>query len=71
MYTHPNGVVTFLPPPDGYAVDFDNPERTGVPDCWFIVGFGVTLAMLFLSQRVYVKMALAGGLQLDDCEFIL
>ncbi|CAH0050885.1 unnamed protein product [Clonostachys solani] len=65
-----NGVPVVLPAPDGYVVDFDNPQRTGVPDVYFIAGFGGALSLLFFGQRMYVKLFLAGGVQLDDSMFL-
>jgi hypothetical protein len=64
-----NGVTVVMPPPEGYVVDFDNPQRTGTPAVYFIAGFGGALSLIFFVQRLYVKLFLAGGLQLDDCMF--
>jgi hypothetical protein len=64
-----NGVSVIMPPPEGYVVDFDNPQRTGTPAVYFIAGFGGALSLIFFVQRLYVKLFLAGGLQLDDCMF--
>ncbi|VUC28230.1 unnamed protein product [Clonostachys rosea] len=66
-----NGVQVVMPAPDGYVVDFDNPQRTGVPDVYFIAGFGGALSLLFFGQRMYVKLFLAGGVQLDDVLLII
>jgi hypothetical protein len=64
-----NGVVVLFPPPEGYVVDFDNPARQGVPDAYIVAGFGLAISFLFFMQRMYVKIFLTGGLQLDDCKF--
>ncbi|KAF7554389.1 hypothetical protein G7046_g6842 [Stylonectria norvegica] len=61
-----NGVITVLPAPEGYIVDFDNPQRQAVPDAYYIAAFGTALSLLFLGQRLYVKLVLVGGLQIDD-----
>ena len=65
-----DGVMVLLPPPEGYVVDFDNPTRQGIPDAYFIAGFGLAISFLFFMQRMYVKVFLVGGLQLDDCKFV-
>ncbi|KAI1069437.1 hypothetical protein LB507_008862 [Fusarium sp. FIESC RH6] len=66
-----DGVMVLLPPPEGYVVDFDNPARQGIPDAYFIAGFGLAISFLFFMQRMYVKVFLVGGLQLDDYLLIL
>lgn len=63
-----NGVVTVLAAPEGYAVDFDHPQRQGVPQAYYVAGFGTAISLLFFAQRLYVKVCLAGGLLVDDCE---
>ena len=64
-----DGVPVLLPAPEGYVVDLDNPRRQGVPEAYYVSGFGMALSFLFFMQRLYVKIFLAGGLQLDDGEF--
>ncbi|KAF4999555.1 hypothetical protein FDECE_11476 [Fusarium decemcellulare] len=66
-----NGVPVVLPPPEDYVVDFDNPQRQGVPEAYYVAGFGMALSFLFLSQRLYVKLFLTGGMQIDDVFVIL
>ncbi|KAF4610391.1 hypothetical protein G7Y89_g15728 [Cudoniella acicularis] len=61
-----NGVVTFLPPPKGYDVDFDNPQRNGDVTCYWLTGVGSVLALLFLGQRLYVKAIIRKHLSFDD-----
>ncbi|GKT98067.1 integral membrane protein [Fusarium langsethiae] len=61
-----DGVMVLFPPPEGYVVDFDNPARQGVPDAYLVAGFGLAISFLFFMQRMYVKIFLTGGLQLDD-----
>ncbi|KAJ4327041.1 hypothetical protein N0V84_002540 [Fusarium piperis] len=60
------GVLTVLEPPEGYVVDFDNPRRQGVPEAYYVSGFGMALSLLFITQRLYVKFFLTGGVQVDD-----
>lgn len=64
-----DGVITLLPPPEGYVVNFDNPTRQGEHEAYYIAGFGLAISFLFFMQRMYVKIFLAGGLQIDDCKF--
>lgn len=63
-----NGVETVLAAPEGYVVDFDHPQRQGVPQAYYVAGFGTAISLLFFAQRLYVKVCLAGGLLVDDCE---
>jgi hypothetical protein len=51
-----DGVMVLLPPPEGYVVDFDNPARQGIPDAYFVAGFGLAISFLFFMQRMYVKV---------------
>ena len=50
-----NGVLTSLPAPAGYIVDFDNPARQSDVATYWIVGVGNTLSLLFLGQHLYVN----------------
>ncbi|KAH8654702.1 hypothetical protein BGZ61DRAFT_319800, partial [Ilyonectria robusta] len=61
-----NGVETLLAAPDGYVVDFNHPQRQGIPQAYYIAGFGSAIALLFFAQRLYVKLFLSGGLRIDD-----
>lgn len=63
-----NGVDTVLAAPEGYVVDFDHPQSQGVPQAYYVAGFGTAISLLFFAQRLYVKVCLAGGLLVDDCE---
>lgn len=65
------GVPTVLEPPKDYVVDFDNPRRQGVPEAYYVSGFGMALSFLFIAQRLYVKFFLTGGVQVDDGERFL
>ncbi|KAK7449939.1 integral membrane protein [Colletotrichum acutatum] len=61
-----NGVVTVLSPPEGYVVNFDNPQRQAVPEAYYVAGFGTLLSLLLMAQRLYTKAFLIGRLQWDD-----
>lgn len=65
------GVRTYLPAPDGYVVDFENPQQQFHVTLYSVVGVGNLLALLFMSQRIYTKLALSRGLQLEDGMFPL
>ncbi|KAI9687152.1 MAG: hypothetical protein M1822_002563 [Bathelium mastoideum] len=66
-----NGVVTLLPPPKGYNVDFDHPKRNGDVTCYCLTGVGSVLAFLFLGQRLYVKAVVRKQFWFDDSLLIL
>jgi hypothetical protein len=61
-----DGVVTVMEAPEGYVVDFDNPQRRALPLAYWVAGVGTFLSVLFMAQRLYTKMFLTGGLKLDD-----
>lgn len=61
-----NGVRTYLEAPENYVVDFDNPQQQFHVTLYAVVGVGNLLALLFMSQRIYTKIVLSKGLQLDD-----
>ena len=62
------GVEVLALPPPGYEVDFDNPRREAVPVPYYVAAFGVALTLVFMGQRMFVKLRISGGLQIDDCE---
>lgn len=66
-----DGVVVLVPPPPGYNVDFDNPQRQADVATYWLAGFGLVFAMLFTAQRVYVKLVVVKRFQLDDCTFMI
>lgn len=66
-YPTVNGVEVLRLPPDGYVVDFDNPDRKYVWEHYLIFGILGPLAFIALCQRFYVKQFLWKGLSLDDC----
>lgn len=65
-----NGVATLLPPPEGYKVNFNNPQRQYETEMYSVAAVGNLLMLLFLSQRLYTKIFLTKGLQLDDGMFV-
>lgn len=65
-----NGVITVLPAPEGYVVDFDNPQRIAVPEAYYISGITTFLGCLMMAQRLYTKIALVRKFQWDDGEWL-
>lgn len=61
-----NGIQVLLPPPSGYTVDLDHPNRIGDTAAYWAFGIGNTLALLLLGQRLYTKMYIKGAIQIDD-----
>lgn len=61
-----NGVVTYSSPPEGYVVDFDNPQRRLHIQHYWVFGIEWFLACLALGQRLYTKIFLTKGLKIDD-----
>ncbi|EXK78255.1 hypothetical protein FOQG_17061 [Fusarium oxysporum f. sp. raphani 54005] len=65
-YPVTNGVITFLPPPEGYVVDFNNPQQQDALEHFLIFGIFGSLAIFCLLQRLYVKYYITRGLKIDD-----
>ena len=61
-----DGVKTFLPPPEGYVVDFAHPQSRKKVDHYVIFGLMGPIALFCLAQRLYSKQFLASGLKIDD-----
>jgi hypothetical protein len=61
-----NGVTTLIPPPDGYVVDFANPQRRLTTEMYTIFIAENILAFAFLLQRLYTKIRLMKQFQVDD-----
>jgi hypothetical protein len=68
-YPVTNGVTTFLPPPEGYVVNFDNPQKRDALKHFLIFGFLGSLAIMCLAQRLYTKHFILRGLKVDDGGF--
>lgn len=62
--------MTILPPPDGYDVDFADPQRQYVQATYWATGFMCALGLLCLSQRFYVKFVLQKRFQIEDGRFL-
>ncbi|KAK3323315.1 hypothetical protein B0T19DRAFT_201400 [Cercophora scortea] len=61
-----NGVPVAMPPPPGYVVDFDHPERNSVTEAYWLFGAGNFICLLFVLQRAYVRVVLQRRVQLED-----
>ncbi|KAI9154744.1 hypothetical protein HJFPF1_07301 [Paramyrothecium foliicola] len=64
-----NGVTVVMPKPEEYGdyeIDFENPLQQYVLHHYLIFGLLGSLAVVCLTQRLYTKQFLAGGLQIDD-----
>ncbi|CRK40205.1 hypothetical protein BN1708_008140 [Verticillium longisporum] len=61
-----NGVLVAIPPPEGYVVDFDNPQRNSVLTAYVVSAVGMVFALLFMLQRLYVKAFVRHSLGIDD-----
>lgn len=65
------GIRTYLAKPEEYVVDFDNPARFHEVTLYCVIGIGNVVALMFIVQRMYTKLVLTTGLQLDDGKSIL
>ncbi|KAJ4263056.1 hypothetical protein NW762_006669 [Fusarium torreyae] len=65
-----NGVPVAIPPPEGYKVDFDNPQRNSVTEAYWLYGVGNVLTILFIIQRIYVKCWIQKNIRIEDGDFI-
>jgi hypothetical protein len=61
-----NGVPVAIPPPEGYKVDFDNPQRNSVTAAYWLYGVGNFLTVLFIVQRVYVRSSIHKTIRIED-----
>ncbi|KXJ90075.1 hypothetical protein Micbo1qcDRAFT_189222 [Microdochium bolleyi] len=59
-------VPVAMPPPPGYVVDFDNPQRNSVTEAYLLFGIGNALALLMVLQRVYVRIYIQKKVFLED-----
>jgi hypothetical protein len=65
-----NGTITIIPAPEGYIVDFDNPQMQYVAQSYIVAAVEMTLAFLFLLQRLYTKIVIVKQFQLEDGELL-
>ena len=60
------GVLTVLPAPEGYEVNFENPPQVGAIPGYFVTGFGIALAASFLTMRLYTRLAITRNFGFED-----
>ncbi|KAF1833323.1 hypothetical protein BDW02DRAFT_552717 [Decorospora gaudefroyi] len=60
-----------FPPPTGYVVDLENPQRTGVAANMWVGIMGMMLSSLFMGVRIYTKTKLAKNFTADDGALLL
>lgn len=65
-----NGIEVAVPPPEGYVVDFDNPEIDVANVNATIILFAIeyTIASVFFGQRMYTNAVLLRSMKVDDCQ---
>ncbi|KAF2010250.1 hypothetical protein BU24DRAFT_73590 [Aaosphaeria arxii CBS 175.79] len=63
--------VTMIPPPKGYVVDFENPQRQYKTESYIVCSVEMVLAFLFLAQRLYTKIFLMKKFQIEDAVVII
>lgn len=61
-----DGVLTVLPAPEGYVVNFENPPQIGNIGGYFVTGFGLALASAFLFMRLYTRIAITRNFGIED-----
>lgn len=61
-----DGVPVALPPPEGYVVDFDNPQRNSETAAYWLFGVGNVVCLLFIIQRVYVRAVIQKTFKVED-----
>ncbi|KAJ1328155.1 hypothetical protein MN608_07491 [Microdochium nivale] len=55
-----------VPPPEGYVVDFNNPQRNLAIDAYWHFGIGNAIALLAIAQRIYVRLYIQKKVLLED-----
>ena len=50
-----NDATTLLPPPEGYVVHLENPQRTYVSQFYGVYAAGLTTMWFFVAQNLYVR----------------
>ena len=64
-----DGVPVAMPPPEGYVVDFANPQRNSVTEAYWLYAVGNALALLMMGQRFYVRAVIQKKVFLEDGQF--
>lgn len=64
--TSVNGTLVAVPPPPGYVVDFNNPQRRLESQVYTVIVVENLLALAFLLQRLYTRVHLMKLFQVED-----
>lgn len=66
MTMSPTEVKTIIPAPAGYVVDYNSPQTQYIAQSYTVVAVEMTLAFIFLLQRLYTKIVIMKKFQLED-----
>ncbi|KAF2744974.1 hypothetical protein M011DRAFT_460462 [Sporormia fimetaria CBS 119925] len=58
-----------FPAPEGYIVNLDNPQRSGVAANLWVGSVGIVLSTILFSIRIYTKTFLARNFSADDVQY--
>jgi hypothetical protein len=58
----------FLPAPSGYIVNFDHPQRNGLPLAYWLTGVSFVCAVFALAMRIYTRTIIVKDFKLEDCK---
>jgi hypothetical protein len=61
-----DGILTALPAPEGYEVNFANPPQVGNIPGYIVTGVGLALAGSFLGMRLYTRCLITRNFGLED-----
>jgi hypothetical protein len=59
-------VKTIIPAPAGYVVNYESPQTQYIAQSYTVVVVEMTLAFIFLLQRLYTKKVIMKKFQLED-----
>ncbi|GKU00283.1 unnamed protein product [Fusarium langsethiae] len=60
-----NGVLVAIPPPEGYVVNFERPQRRHEIEAYVASSVGMGIAFLFVLQYLYVKVWILRKLEFE------
>jgi hypothetical protein len=60
-----NGVPVAIPPPEGYVVNFEHPQRRHEIEAYVASSVGMGVAFFFVLQYLYVKVWILRKLELE------
>lgn len=66
-----DGIVTIIPAPAGYVVNFEHPQRNSELATYIVTGVGLFLSLLFILQRFYVNAVIGRRIGIDDGMYLL